>query len=138
MGEQAIILTDYDAKRLEVLVCGRKRATSRDRGNLLELEYELSRAARVGTRHVPPNIVTMNTRVHLKDMDSKQDMIVTLVYPEDVRPAEGRLSVLSPIGTAILGYSEGDTIEWPAPGGVKRIKIHKILYQPEASGDYHL
>ena len=138
MEEQAIILTDYDAKRLEVLISGRKRATYRDRGNLLELEYELSRAAKVGTMHIPPNIVTMNSRVHLKDMDSKQDMIVTLVYPEDIRPAEGRISVLSSIGTAILGYAEGDTIEWHVPGGVRRIRIHKILYQPEAAGDYHL
>ncbi len=138
MGEQAIILTDYDAKRLEALINGRKHTTFRDKSNLLELEYELSRAAVVDIKHVPSNIVTMNSKVLLRDIDSDKEMVMTLVFPRDAHIEGGKISVLTPVGTAILGYAEGDTIEWPVPGGVKRIKIEKVLYQPEASGDYHL
>lgn len=138
MGEQAIVLTDHDAKRLEALINGRRETTYRDKGHLLELEYELSRAAVVDTKFVPSNIVTMNSKVLLRDISNDKEMIVTLVFPRDARIEDGRISVLTPVGTAILGYAEGDTIEWPMPGGVKRIKIEKILYQPEASGDYHL
>jgi regulator of nucleoside diphosphate kinase len=138
MGEQAIIVTDYDTKRLEALINGRRETTFRDKGHLLELEYELSRAAVVDPRHVPPNIVTMNSKVLLRDISNKKEMIVTLVFPRDARIEDGKISVLTPVGTAILGYAEGDTVEWPMPGGVKKIKIAKVLYQPEASGDYHL
>lgn len=138
MGEQAIILTDYDAERLEALINGRKEMAVRDKGHLLELEYELSRAAVVNTKFIPSNIVTMNSKVLLWDISSNKEMIVTLVFPGDARIKDGKISILAPVGTAILGYAEGDIIEWPVPGGVKRIKIEKILYQPEAAGDYHL
>ncbi|MPN08809.1 Regulator of nucleoside diphosphate kinase [bioreactor metagenome] len=78
----------------------------------------------------------MNSRV-LMNLNGK-DMEVSLVYPCDADWGENRLSVLSPVGTAILGYSEGDDIEWKVPSGTARITIKKLLYQPEARGDYHL
>jgi regulator of nucleoside diphosphate kinase len=65
-------------------------------------------------------------------------MTWTLVFPEDADIDQNRISVLAPIGTAMLGYSVGDTIEWPVPEGLRRIQVKEILYQPEAAGDYHL
>ncbi len=62
----------------------------------------------------------------------------TLVFPKDADIESGRISVMSPIGTAILGYSVGDAIEWTVPAGTRRIRIEAVPYQPEAAGDYHL
>ena len=78
----------------------------------------------------------MNTRA-LLHLDH-EDIELTLVYPEDADLAKNKMSVLSPIGTAILGYKAGDIVEWEVPSGITQIHIKGILYQPEASGDYHL
>ena len=80
----------------------------------------------------------MNSRVVVKDVENGENSEYTLVFPEQADVAQGRLSVVSPIGTAILGYSKGDTITWQTPGGPRQIKITDIPYQPEAAGDYHL
>lgn len=80
----------------------------------------------------------MNSRIKLRDVDTNEEMEFTLVFPGDSNVDEGKISVIAPIGTAILGYSAGDTIEWHVPAGKRRIRIEKILYQPEAEGDYHL
>jgi regulator of nucleoside diphosphate kinase len=69
---------------------------------------------------------------------NENEMELSLVYPGEANLAKKRLSVLSPIGTAILGYGEGDRIEWEVPSGLAKIHIRKVLYQPEAAGDYHL
>jgi regulator of nucleoside diphosphate kinase len=60
------------------------------------------------------------------------------VFPTEADFAEGKISVLAPIGTAILGYKQGDTIEWSVPSGLRRLKVEEILYQPEAAGDHNL
>ena len=83
-------------------------------------------------------VVTMNSKVLLEDLDNRERMTVTLVFPADANADEGAVSVLAPVGTAILGYSEGDVVEWPVPDGVRRLKIRKVVYQPEAAGDFHL
>ena len=69
-------------------------------------------------------------------LDDDSRMEVTLVFPADADIDAGKLSVLSPVGTALLGYAEGDTVEWEVPAGKRRIRIEKILYQPEAAGDF--
>jgi regulator of nucleoside diphosphate kinase len=76
----------------------------------------------------------MECRVLLEDADTHESATYTLVQPEHADFEAGRLSVLAPIGTAILGYREGDVVEWPVPAGVRRIRILKVLYQPEAAG----
>jgi regulator of nucleoside diphosphate kinase len=76
--------------------------------------------------------------VRLVDVDKKKPMVFTLTFPRDADIETGKLSVLSPVGTAILGHSEGEFIEWHVPAGIRRYKIEKVLYQPEAAGDYHL
>ncbi len=80
----------------------------------------------------------MNSKVALSDIDTSEEMTYTIVFPKDANIDEGKISVLAPMGTAMLGYRVGDIIEWQVPAGKRRIKIEKILYQPEASGDFHL
>jgi regulator of nucleoside diphosphate kinase len=103
-----------------------------------ELAAELDRATVVESDKVPQDIVTMNSKVCLKDMDTDKDEIYQVVYPEDADIEQNKISILAPIGTAILGYRAGDVIEWKVPAGLRRFKIKKILYQPEAAKDYHL
>ncbi len=80
----------------------------------------------------------MNSKVHLLDLETKEEMTYTLVFPDAADIIAGKISVLAPIGTAMLGYRAGDTFSWEVPAGVRRIEVLAILYQPEASGDYHL
>ena len=99
----------------------------------------MERATIVEPGSVPPTVVTMNSTVKFCIEPSGETFCLTLVYPRDV-DAEGRtISVLAPVGSALLGLSLGDEIEWPRPGGgVLHVRIEEILYQPERSGDYHL
>lgn len=138
MKDRTIYITKFDLERLEDLLAAAGEFSYRDRGDLEELEAELKEGKLVDSKEVLPNVVTMNSRVQLVDVDNNQSMVFTLVFPKDADIDAGKLSVLSPIGTAILGYSEGDVIEWSVPAGIRRIKIEKVLYQPEAAGDYHL
>lgn len=80
----------------------------------------------------------MNSKVILRDLDTQEIMTYTLVFPNDANYEAGAISVLAPVGTAILGYSEGDTVEWPVPSGMRRLLVEKVVYQPEAAGDFHL
>lgn len=139
MNKRNICLTEYDVVRLEELLEAMKTGAYRDRQDLDTLEEELSRAAVVESPQIPPSVVTMNSRVRLHDLDTGDEREVTLVFPRNADVDQGRISILSPIGTAILGYATGDTIDWPVRGGrTKRIEIREVLYQPEAAGDYHL
>ncbi len=103
-----------------------------------ELEAELNRAVIVAPDQVAADIITMNSKVCLKDVDTNKEEIYELVYPEDADIEQNKISVLAPIGTAILGYKVGDIIEWKVPAGLRKFKIEKILYQPEAAKKYYL
>jgi len=138
MNERTIYITRFDLERLEDLLTVISEFSYRDRGDLEALESELQRGKQVDSKDVPPDIVTMNSRMRLLDVDTHEKMVFTLVFPQDADITAGKLSVLSPIGTAVLGYSAGDIIKWRVPSRVRRIKIDKVLYQPEAAGDYHL
>ena len=78
----------------------------------------------------------MNSSVRLKDLDTKKELTYTLVFPSDADAGQNRISVLAPIGTALIGYRVGDIITWEVPAGRRRLKVEKIIYQPEAAGDY--
>lgn len=138
MSEKNMYMTEYDIDRLEAFLEGAKKSYRYDRCVLENLREEIGKSQIVESRNVPPNIVTINSRVRLRDLDAAQELILTLVLPGSASFEDGRLSVASPVGTAILGYAAGDTIEWQVPSGLKRIRIEEILYQPEAAGDYHL
>lgn len=136
--ERAIFITEYDLARLEELLEKVSTEDSRDSKHLNELEDELLRAEVVEPRNIPADVITMNSQVCLKDLDSGEELVYTLVFPNDARLEENRISILAPVGTALLGYRVADTIKWKVPGGIRRLKVKKILYQPEASGDFHL
>jgi regulator of nucleoside diphosphate kinase len=137
MKEREIYVTALDVERLRKLLDGVKLWSSRDREHLQELESELDRAHVVASQDVPGDVVTMNYEVLVKDLDSKKEMTLTLVFPSEADLEQGKISILAPIGTALLGYRVGDTIEWRVPGRVRRLRVEKVLYQPEAAGDYH-
>ncbi|HPL63393.1 MAG TPA: nucleoside diphosphate kinase regulator [Syntrophales bacterium] len=138
MKERTIFITRFDMERLRNLIDGIRDSRGKIRSDLNELEKELDRANLIDPEHVPADVITMNSRVHLKDLDSGEDLILTLVFPSGADIRENRISILAPIGTALLGYREGDAIEWKVPSGLRRMRVDKIIYQPEASGDYHL
>jgi regulator of nucleoside diphosphate kinase len=80
----------------------------------------------------------MRSQVKVRDMKLDETETYTLVYPEEADINEDKLSVLAPLGRALLGCHVGQVIEFNAPGGKRKLKIEKILYQPEAAGDFHL
>ncbi|MCY1496523.1 Regulator of nucleoside diphosphate kinase [compost metagenome] len=90
----------------------------------------------VGLDEVPAGVVTMNSRVHCRDDNSGKEYHLTLVYPEHAG-TEGTVSILAPVGSALLGLSVGQHIDWPAPGGkTLKLTLLAVEYQPEAAGEY--
>jgi len=131
-----IIISTVDSERLERLL---DSLPNNDFIGKVELEYELARAKIVKPKEVPPSVVTMNSTVRFKVESSNDEFELTLVYPKDSDLSGKTLSILAPIGSALLGLSQGDEIEWPKPGGgVLRVQIHEVAYQPERAGDFHL
>ncbi len=106
----------------------------RDRADLDELAAEVARATIVEPSKIPPSVVTMNSKVRLLDLDTKETMVFTLVFPDEANIDAGKISVISPIGTAILGYAAGNTIVWQVPAGKRRIKVEEVIFQPGAAG----
>ncbi len=138
MQHRSICITEFDRKRLDDLLAVAKEFYYRDREDLQQLAQELRRGEIVSPQEVAPTVVTMNSQVKLRDLDTDEVMQYTLVFPKNANIDTGKISIMSPVGTAILGYSVGDTIEWKVPAGKRRIRIEELLYQPEAAGDYHL
>jgi regulator of nucleoside diphosphate kinase len=136
--ERKIYITEFDKIRLEALIDEAEEFGGHGRKDLEALTEELAHAEIVSSEDIPPDVVTMNSKVVLRDVDTSEEMTFTLVFPEDADVDTGSISILAPVGTAILGYRKGDVIEWPVPSGMRRITIEEILYQPEAAGDLHL
>lgn len=129
-----IFITEEDMQRLADLLASAERMSSRDLEHLWLLRQELEDAEIVTSDEIPADVVTMNSRVRIKDLDSGREAIYVLVFPRDADVAQGRISILAPIGTAIIGYRAGDVIVWAVPSGQKRFKVQEVLYQPEAAG----
>lgn len=138
MNEKNIHITELDRQRLIDLIMDAQSGEYRGSVYLEKLRGELDRAEVVLAQDVPADVITMNSKVALLDLDTQEEEIYTLVYPENANTTEGRVSILAPIGTAMLGYRVGDVFEWEVPAGKRRLKVDKILYQPEAAGDYEL
>lgn len=136
MTTRTLYVTQHDKNRLEELARVAGEFGGHARKDDDSLVKELERAIVVSPKDVPPDVVTMNSRVVLRDLDTSERMEYTLVFPKDANVENGAISVLAPVGTAILGYAKGDVVEWPVPSGKRRIQIEKLLYQPEAAGDY--
>lgn len=134
---RTLIVTHNDRARLEGLLTASRTADGQPCEYLTALRGELQRAQTVRPSEVPPNVITMNSTVRLRDLDSGERETYTLVYPHEADASAGRISILAPIGTAMIGYRVGDTIEWPVPSGVARLKVEAVLYQPERAGVYN-
>lgn len=126
MSSQPIIVTDQDFWRLSAIVGARAAASTRDRAHMERLEEELARSVPIASVQVPPDVVTMHSRVHVRDIGTGAVRAYTLVFPHEADLSRGRLSVLAPLGTALLGYRVGDEIEWEMPGGVRRVRIERV------------
>ena len=140
MGKETNIqITKPDYERLTKLIeTARERERDANREYLDRLEEELDRAEVVQQKEIPADVITMRSTVCVKDLDTGEEMTYRLVFPTEANSDEGKISVLAPIGMAMLGYSRGDVIEWQVPSGVRRLSIEAVLYQPESKGDYNL
>ncbi len=129
-----IVITEADYGRLQRLIESSRRFRQRDAEHLDALEQELERATIAKAGEVPHDVVTMNSCVRVKDLNSGHEFTYQIVFPRDADVAKNRISVLAPIGTALLGYGAGTTIEWQVPSGMRRLRILDVEYQPEAAG----
>lgn len=129
----AVIITEADERRISGLL--EAKARELDARTLELLEEELTAAKIVSAAEVPPGVVTMNSVVLFEDVETGRRDEVTLVYPDEGPGVPGRVSILAPIGGALLGLAVGSTIEWPVPGGrSRRLHVLEVRYQPEAMG----
>ena len=127
-----IYLTVSDMERLMALVEG-YRLQGTDDSNLDVLEEELERALVIDAgRGLPSDVVTLDSRVLVVDLDSGEERVFTLVLPSRANVDEGRISVLAPLGMAVLGYRSGAEIAWDVPGGRRRFLVRRVIHQPEA------
>lgn len=133
MAIEQLLITDQDYERLSLLV---QHATG-DAAALLD--EELARATVISQKEVPYDVVTMNSRIRFLDEETGKETEITLVYPKDADVTTGKVSILAPVGMALIGLRYGQSIEWPMPKGKsRRLKVMSIVYQPEASGDWEL
>lgn len=138
MADRTIHITKYDMDRLTELIDGLRLSPKANQANLDLLEKELYRAVLVDPPQIPHDVITMNSKVIISDMESGEKTTYVLVFPSAANISENKLSIMAPLGMALLGYRTGDIIEWPVPSGVRKLKVDEIIYQPEAAGDYHL
>jgi len=136
MKNKTIVVTTSDHSRITRILSGEMPGKKDIKTNTGNLAGELQRARKVPPEKVGPDVVTMNSEIEIMDIESKMTKRLKLVYPDQADIKSGRVSILAPIGTAILGYKKGDIIEWNVPAGKKRFLIKDIIYQPEANGDF--
>jgi regulator of nucleoside diphosphate kinase len=130
-----IVISEVDLERLERLL---DSLPANAFPGHQALEAELERAEIRPSKEMPDNVVTMNSEVRFRMSSSNEEFTLRLVYPKDADGSAGKISILAPVGGALLGLAQGDEIEWPGPGGgTVKVRIEEIIYQPERSGDFH-
>lgn len=134
MNSRAIYITEADIERLRPLIEGLKNS----REDLRSLQAELQLAHIVSPSDVPSDVITMNSKARLRDLKKDEEMVFTLVFPDQADIDEGKISVVAPIGTAMLGHRVGDEFQWDIPAGSVSLRVEEVLYQPEAAGHFHL
>ena len=134
LARRGIVITQDDMARLTELVRqGRTEALRRDHEHLEDLEQELGRAEVVATEDAPVDVVTVGSTVRIRDLDTGARLVYTVVFPHEADLAARRISVLAPVGTALIGYRVGDVIDWRTPGGTRRLQIEAVLAKREAA-----
>ena len=130
--KHTIVMTAADHKELTDAIAAAGKLSERGRSETNALEVEIARAEIVHADDLPPDVITMNSRAELLDLETGERMEFTLVFPIDADIEAGKISVLSPLGTAMLGYRAGDEFEWPVPYGLRRLEVTHVHFQPEA------
>ena len=125
-----ITKSDYD--KLQKIIQEQALYNPASKEALAPLRNELERAEIRDSESIPDDVITLHSRARLTDLDHNEVLEYAIVPPEEADPAEGRISILAPLGTAMLGYRKGDTFEWTVPAGKSRFRVEEILYQPEA------
>lgn len=138
MEKRTIYISSFDRKRLMKLIKNSPKFNNPGKNYVRELGKELDRGEIIEPKDMPKDVITMNSMVRLKDLDIGEEMRYTLVFPDMAEISKNKISILAPIGTALLGYRVGDIIEWKVPTGLRKLQVEEILYQPEAAGDFHL
>ena len=131
--KRKIYITEQTKKKLKSLIEGTIGYRVKDMKTVKDLIEELERAKVLDIEDFPTDVITMNTKIKVRDLKTGDTFIYTIVYPEDADIEKNKISILAPIGTALLGYKLGDIIEWDVPAGKRRLKVETILYQPEAA-----
>lgn len=126
MRHRPIVITETDARKLRELLLSNVRA-NRDQDHLHELAEELRRASIVDTGDAPDDVITLNAHIEVLDLSTSKRRKLTLVLPPEADATAGLISVLAPLGTALLGYRAGDEFEWRMPGGLRRLRIERVL-----------
>lgn len=138
MQHEDILITDIDQRRLRSYLRAAMLSDALDTQRLIPLHSRLRSARVVGPKDVPANVVTMNSLVVLRNLDSGDRLTCRLAYPHQARQSRHNVSIARPLGTAMLGKRVGQIIRWPGGTRDRRMRIQQVLYQPEASGDLHL
>jgi regulator of nucleoside diphosphate kinase len=126
----SIVISEFDHRRLQRLI-EHRRESGQDTETLSALEHELERANIISSDEIARDVVTMYSRVRVRDLDRRQEAVYQIVLPGDADAARNRISVLAPIGTGLLGYRAGDLVEWPVPSGLRRLRVVAVEHQPE-------
>jgi regulator of nucleoside diphosphate kinase len=130
-------MTEFDVRRLDALF-ERIRQQVRPPSTLSALEREVAHAVVVSPEEVPASVVTMNSEVEVVDLETAERRSLTVVFPSMAGIEGGRISVLAPLGTALLGSCEGAQVKWQTPRGLRQLEVRRVVYQPEASGRFDL
>ena len=136
LPKREIVITSLDLSRLMAVLSSPAVLSGPDKERIAELRAELERAVVVEPVEVPGDVVTMNSLVRVTDIVTGEAFEYSLVYPHQADITKNRISILAPIGTALLGYRAGDVIEWQVPSGTRVLKLESVLYQPESAGDF--
>src|ERR1700747_1345813 len=133
MKERTILITSADMSRLRRLLESALNLFRHDRLYLDVLKQELEAAKVVENEELPRDLVTLNSRVHIRDLDTGKEMVCSVVFPKDSYLSADRLSVLAPLGAAVLGRRVGDIFECTVPVGIRRFKLEGIETETSAS-----
>ena len=132
------IINRLDYARIKKCINDARQFKSITESELQKLVNELESAVIMEPEAIPANVVTMNSIVKLSFSNNSKQVQFQIVYPDQANFRENKISIFSPIATALIGYKIGDEIEWIVPAGLTKMKIEEIIYQPEAAGDYNL
>lgn len=128
-----LVMTEVDARRLRMLLENASGFNEHDRSQWQALEEEIEKATIVPASEVPANVVTMHSRVRIVDLRTGEQLVYRLVYPHEANYMEKKISVLAPIGMALLGCSEGTEIDWQVPSGKRRLRVEAVEQQTRAA-----